>query len=312
MPVHRRGFTLIELLVVIAIIAVLVAILLPAIQQAREAARRSQCQNNLKQFGIAMHSYHETHSAFPPGTVCVTPTPAPSPAPPTNYWGWQTFLMPYMDLGALYNTLLPDGQILPGSASIPALRAVYPVFRCPSDPGADVNTYFSSYSTSNYVANSFSFNQNTRTRLKDILDGTSNTFLITERAFNNRMATRYSHGSIVFGRVGTGGCNLFQAKWPPNELRLVNSATGVSEDTTPCGGDCCTRIGVSSEHTGGIQMVMFDGSVRFVNNTIASNPAARVTCGTWDGSGGKNYTGPGWVYQNLYIHDDGNRIDSAD
>ncbi len=93
MPLNRRrsGFTLIELLVVIAIIAILIALLLPAVQQAREAARRTQCRNNLKQLGIALHNYHDVHQTFPPGGF--------------SEWGYQTFLLPYVDQAAGYNQI---------------------------------------------------------------------------------------------------------------------------------------------------------------------------------------------------------------
>src|SRR5579863_2053327 len=96
---HRRGFTLIELLVVIAIIAVLVAILLPAVQQAREAARRAQCKNNLKQFGLALHNYHGSLNAFPSGY---------GGFPFTNQgslWGWGTMILPQLEQGTLYDAL---------------------------------------------------------------------------------------------------------------------------------------------------------------------------------------------------------------
>src|SRR5437588_8459259 len=97
----RRGFTLIELLVVIAIIAVLIALLLPAVQQAREAARRSQCRNNLKQLGIALHNYHDTHRVFPIGfldTIWGTGETNVSAG-----WSWGAYLLPYLDNAALYN-----------------------------------------------------------------------------------------------------------------------------------------------------------------------------------------------------------------
>src|SRR6266487_2467467 len=99
--VYRRlGFTLIELLVVIAIIAVLVALLLPAVQQAREAARRSQCRNNLKQIGLALHDYHSTHNVFPPGYVAGAAYPATS-----NGWSWCAQLLPYLDQASLYHSI---------------------------------------------------------------------------------------------------------------------------------------------------------------------------------------------------------------
>lgn len=100
---RRRGFTLIELLVVIAIIAVLIALLLPAVQQAREAARRSQCKNNLKQIGLALHNYNDTHGALPSGSIVLRNTAG------TVYyghgWTWHATILPYLDQGPLYNAI---------------------------------------------------------------------------------------------------------------------------------------------------------------------------------------------------------------
>ena len=87
------GFTLVELLVVIAIIGILVALLLPAIQAAREAARRTQCNNNLKQIGVALHNYHDTNKVFPAGYINRNPTGDPD-------WGWAVFIMPFMEMDA--------------------------------------------------------------------------------------------------------------------------------------------------------------------------------------------------------------------
>src|SRR3954470_16964481 len=92
-PSRRRGFTLIELLVVIAIIGVLIALLLPAVQQAREAARRAQCSNNLKQLGLGLHNYHDAFKCFPPGSVV------------DKFWGWQSLLLPYMEQNQTYDGL---------------------------------------------------------------------------------------------------------------------------------------------------------------------------------------------------------------
>ena len=122
--VRRRGFTLIELLVVIAIIAVLIALLLPAVQQAREAARRTQCKNNLKQLGLAMHNYHDTHGVFPFGWD-------------ERETGWQAMILPQLELSALYGTLiwaesgLGDWNAV-GSPNLTACEKMIPAFRCPS------------------------------------------------------------------------------------------------------------------------------------------------------------------------------------
>src|SRR5690242_14448588 len=123
-----RGFTLIELLVVIAIIGVLVALLLPAVQQAREAARRSQCKNNLKQMGLAMHNYHDTNNSFPPGYLGY---PAASglgcsaifnTSPYAQGWGWSVYLLPNLDQANLYNALNVGGyQAVCDNATAPAI-----------------------------------------------------------------------------------------------------------------------------------------------------------------------------------------------
>src|SRR6188508_2861000 len=91
-PVERRGFTMIELLVVIAIIAILIVLLLPAVQQAREAARRTQCKNHLKQLGLAIHNYHDVFNMFPTGVGY-------------SLWGWKVFILPYIDQSAQYNMI---------------------------------------------------------------------------------------------------------------------------------------------------------------------------------------------------------------
>ncbi|WP_339749897.1 DUF1559 domain-containing protein [uncultured Rubinisphaera sp.] len=101
----RIGFTLIELLVVIAIIAILVALLLPAVQQAREAARRSSCKNNLKQIGLAMHNYHDTHSCFPPGYVDQMGESDEGDALTENQWGWGSQILPFLEQGAVFDVL---------------------------------------------------------------------------------------------------------------------------------------------------------------------------------------------------------------
>ena len=110
----RRGFTLIELLVVIAIIAILVALLLPAVQQAREAARRSSCKNNLKQLGVALHNYHDTASMFPPLEVVVASHLNSCPSGGCNWGGragnWLTLIMPYLELKNEYEKSVYSGR----------------------------------------------------------------------------------------------------------------------------------------------------------------------------------------------------------
>jgi prepilin-type N-terminal cleavage/methylation domain-containing protein len=145
-PRRPRGFTLIELLVVIAIIAVLIALLLPAVQQAREAARRTQCKNSLKQIGLGLHNYLSTHSVFPFGKGA-----SYSGVPVYARWSQHAMILPYIDQAPLYNTLdfnyPPEtpgmGGVTPfmpastnaSGANAVASRTVIPAFMCPSDLG---------------------------------------------------------------------------------------------------------------------------------------------------------------------------------
>jgi len=148
---RRQGFTLIELLVVIAIIAVLIALLLPAVQQAREAARRTQCKNNLKQMGLAFHNYHDAFNQFAPGNIRVgldiqNSTTVANFAP--SVWSWASMILPYMDQGNLYNGLQPGGNSLSYYLTNNKALATTQLaaFRCPSDTGPELNPYVISMS----------------------------------------------------------------------------------------------------------------------------------------------------------------------
>lgn len=210
---RRQGFTLIELLVVIAIIAILVALLLPAVQQARESARRTQCKNNLKQIGLALHNYHDIYGTFPPGRTRNTYSGITS-AWYTGNISWLPRLLPQIDQAPLYNkinwnlgfgTSGTDGHGgVNGTNPTGARRQIVPAFRCPSDPGnggvpwttpAGVRVTGaapnSGYASGNYVGSVGRatrltgnplgvFGQNTKARFRDFTDGTSNTLAVSE------------------------------------------------------------------------------------------------------------------------------------
>lgn len=286
----RRGFTLIELLVVIAIIAILVALLLPAVQQAREAARRSTCKNNLKQLGIALHNYHDTYRVFPPGAV----NQEGNTTEDSKNWDWSAMILPFIEQGPLYDLLSPGDIRATAAISTANLRNAMqqPIatMRCPSDIGPDVNTdggrdYEDSGGTArdvaltNYVAANSSaelrpqldiadgmFNINSKYRMRDIVDGTSNTIAIGERAWE--IQGFRLKASTLFMIEGTTG----------NQTdRGLVEAHGAGERPINCtnSGEC--RRGFSSLHRGGAQFVMMDGAVRFISENIDHNPNNSLT-----------------------------------
>ena len=199
----RQGFTLIELLVVIAIIAILVALLLPAVQQAREAARRSSCKNNLKQLGIALHNYHDTHGVLPASTVaCITNTNYRD----TCWMGWSglSMLLPFMEQGPLYDSLdfNRDWNSTAGNNNRQFTETIIPAFNCPSDPmGGNKpqgNSSPSSYALSAGPGTGYALGSNatgpftyrSKTRFRDVVDGTSNTIMMSEVKIGTNGGTR--------------------------------------------------------------------------------------------------------------------------
>ncbi len=304
---HRPGFTLIELLVVIAIIAVLVAILLPAVQQAREAARASQCRNNLKQIGIAMHSYHETHGTFPPGVIdpgtsCTIDT---TTSAASYFWGGHTFILPYMDQAAIYNRVTPGDKICGLPLETYAwngdqlLKTVFPAFMCPSDTGPDVNPFYRGGSKSNYPVSEVIGFVNSRVRIRDILDGTSNVLMHAERSLRQNPAGSRQTGAMVWGRNNVSDAAWkFRVNFPINTPNPTTStANGIGAD------DGCVRHGIASNHVGGANVLMCDGAVRFVGQNVPINPAVASTT-TCIGMN-PNQAGPGFVLNNLFFIDDG-------
>src|SRR5579863_4146412 len=288
---HRRGFTLIELLVVIAIIAVLVAILLPAVQQAREAARRAQCKNNLKQFGLALHNYHGSLNAFPSGY---------GGFPFTNQgslWGWGTMILPYLDQTPLYNALQATSggtsgvggpavgfnAVMTSFSPAPAvLQTSLPVFRCPSDggispltiPAAGLNGCLpgltASFGRSNYagvlgssygsgnglLVSDGSFAESSCKRFMNYTDGLSNTFLVGERRSPEQVAGGYTGGDTIWAGAGDDNFPDWQGfSMHVGACHLANPLEQEdAEGPSAPGGQ--PFIAFSSTHTGGGQFLM--------------------------------------------------------
>lgn len=285
MSATRRAFTLIELLVVIAIISVLIALLLPAVQMAREAARRAQCQNNLHQLALAAHNYHNTHNMFPMGCDWRWYFPLPGYAV-TNTSPFVQML-PFLDAGPVFNSWNQDlAMWRPANTTIHGM--IIEALNCPSDIRplretvdfglptpyyqGDVLMAYSSYA-GNAGIRWFYFWRNTwndgvfyfisRTRFRDIVDGTQNTFLFGERAHS--LAPEGQRKWWHWWTSGNFGDTTFSARYPLNmHTRIRDQAWD------PTTGWSAILFGASSLHPGGANFAMCDGSVKFISQDIES------------------------------------------
>jgi prepilin-type N-terminal cleavage/methylation domain-containing protein len=296
---RRSGFTLIELLVVIAIIAVLIALLLPAVQQAREAARRTQCKNNLKQIGLAMHNYHDLYNQFPPGSVHDYDQMLSTSSGSGTYagWGWAAFILPQIDQATTFNQLGVNTQTLDALLVNPATRALMntkiPAYRCPSDTAPDLNSlrpyYNNKYggdgtqtspgtlgATANYVAN---HGTNWTVESQYFLTGQDPFGVFwTDSTIGLRGLTDGSSNTIL---VGERDWSDWAAVWhgPRNYnghgnwgIRMnvgtfivpLNAPPQVASAST----DTTDQEGFSSQHVGGAHFLLADGSVRFISQNI--------------------------------------------
>lgn len=273
----RAGFTLIELLVVIAIIAILIALLLPAVQQAREAARRSQCKNNMAQLALALLNYEMAHGVLPPGSVN-TEGPVKSVAE-GYHMSWTASLLPYMDQVVLFRKIDFDKGAYGQSEQVTEARLTS--LLCPSDPGTYPDKPQSNYAgchsgteTPIDVDNDGVFFLNSATRYRDIDDGSTNTVFLGEK-------------SITLGDLhwlsGTRS-TLRNTGQPPNAI--MNStlkrtgAYDIRKKKPQEFEDASVVGGFGSWHSGGCQAAMGDGSVRFISENIEN--------GVWQNMGSRN------------------------
>jgi len=281
----RSGFTLVELLVVIAIIGVLVALLLPAVQAAREAARRMRCANNLKQMGIATHMYHDNFQSFPAGAMVL------------NNLSWNVFILPYLEQSAMYQQFNQNTGAFNGAPNqegpnknVLALNRMQ-AYLCPSSPNFFAThpssllldgrkTYAKHYfgvmgpkitgtSNTTYLFDPISSGQggfalqgilgrDSKVRMANVTDGTSNTLLIGEISNPGGDGASWVRG-IAFGTTVAAANGMSASK---------NVNFGINVLLTPQSANQFNDISFASYHTGGVQFVLGDGTVRFFSDNI--------------------------------------------
>ena len=309
----RGGFTVVELLVVIAIILILIGLLLPAVQSAREAARRAQCGNNLRQIGIALQNYHDAAGSLPPGVLpCRDPRYCSQDCHPSAIdKGLLVAVLPFLEQPALFNQVNQSVSIFV-SENMTVQSTQVAGYTCPSDPRAlvpepvpsavtptifglpiDLNrrmaltSYagcFGSYPVAGFPQRGSScvvpervvaqldgtFNHRSPIRLADVTDGLSHTLFGAEHSataiYAAREFTRWESPDGCWWVSGNDGATLFQTFYPPNIHRRVNLS-----------GAANFPFSASSNHPGGLNALLGDGSVRFIAETVATWPFDEAT-----------------------------------
>ncbi|TWT62282.1 DUF1559 family PulG-like putative transporter [Rubinisphaera italica] len=270
---HSQGFTVIELMITLAIIVVITSLVLPTIQESRNQARERECIIHLKQLGLAMHNYHDVYRTFPPGWVRKTPY-AQSP----SGFGWQVSILPFVEEAPLYDAIRPSAPNNEGAleyVEAKYLKREISTYRCPADSTPVTNPMRGDWGTSNYSMNygtepvprmtplDGSMNWpgalptrlhtngigwwNSRVGFRDITDGTSNTLMISERSVKSAAGI-----------------------WPG--VRSNSSETDQVTDTS-YGNEINSGLNsFSSPHRGGANILLCDGSVRFLSDQVDSQP----------------------------------------
>ncbi|MEW4563652.1 DUF1559 domain-containing protein [Bremerella sp. JC770] len=290
----RRGFTLVELLVVIAIIGVLIALLLPAVQQAREAARRLQCRNNIKQLALAIHTYHDSHLVFPSGNLTTeTQYPPKSASDPEGTMApWTVLILPFLEQGNLHSQFdfkspftSHISQTTPNST---VQKTPNTAFQCPSFSraaneelknnyfgvmgGVDVNNSPPRWALSGSVNyrvfdNGLLF-QNSKISFRDVVDGSSNTLLVGESIDQK---TAYGSGSPTHHGWAQGARTHNATNGYLNNVAATENPINRAEDMLASGwhDHAVWQSTFGSKHPGGCMFAFADGSVPFVSENIS-------------------------------------------
>lgn len=282
---RRRGFTLIELLVVIAIIAILIALLLPAVQQAREAARRSDCKNRMKQIGLALHNYHDTHSVFPSGVVIDGNSCANTSGSATQDGGapWTVMVLPFLEQANRYeqfNFTRPfSGRLVEPASPNDNHSEIFtnnPSYQCPSDPNSSSSAFNANYlgvqgggvvgdactgtsSTARLFLDGGVMFTNSDVAMRDVTDGTSNVYMIGETLhYESFRDDDKSYSWASYGRIN----GAWSGRGP-----LIGAVHGINSNGDSTDENHATST-MSSRHTGGCHVTMVDGSVHFVSENF--------------------------------------------
>jgi prepilin-type N-terminal cleavage/methylation domain-containing protein/prepilin-type processing-associated H-X9-DG protein len=277
-PDLRRGFTLIELLVVIGIISILIGLMLSAVQQARAAAARIQCENNLKEIGLAFHMYHNTYGSLPPGHRSLTTTQ------PMPWSGWPLSLLPYLEQSALFANAQAAYRLTRNPFLNPphtGLATVVRTYVCPSDVSAafpqrakktgDIAAFtdYLGVSGKNYATHDGVLFQDSHIRLAEITDGANNTLLAGERPPSDDFQFGWWYAGI--GQRYTGSADMILGVQEVNLLLVTPTSCGPGASSYSPGrpGSPCNMFHFWSHHPGGANFLFVGGSVHFLPYSVA-------------------------------------------